>query len=235
MTGTTTTTADERRALAEAAGRDLEGASAQEVARWAVDTFGHDLVVAASMQDAVLPHLFAQLLPGVELLFLETGYHFPETAVMRDRVAAELPVRVIDVLPRLTVPQQDAEYGPRLHERDPGLCCSLRKVFPLAEALDGRGAWVTGVRRDEAPTRANTPVVTWDEKHHLVKVNPLVRWTLQDVEDYITEHQLPRHELTLRGYPSIGCAPCTRAVAPGEDPRSGRWSGTAKTECGIHT
>ena len=223
-----------RRELAARAGAELEGAEAMDVVRWSVEQFGSSIAVAGSMQDAVLLDMYAQVLPGVDVLFLETGYHFPETLLMRDAVQRRLPITVKNVLPRQSVAEQDAEFGPRLYERDPGLCCSMRKVFPLADSLDGYAAWVTGVRRDEAPTRAGTPVVTWDEKNFLVKVNPLVRWSLQDVEDYITARDLPRHELTLKGYPSIGCAPCTRAVRPGEDPRAGRWSGTDKVECGLH-
>lgn len=222
------------RALVEWAASALEGASAQDVVRWAVDTFGQRLAVAASMQDAVLPHLVSQQLPGVHVLFLETGYHFPETLATRDRVRRQLPVTVVDVLPRQTVAEQDASYGERLHDTDPDLCCFLRKVDPLARALDGYDAWVTGVRRDESPTRAGTPVVVWDEVHDLVKVNPLVDWTLEDVHAYEEGHDLPVNPLTRDGFPSIGCAPCTRRVAPGEDPRSGRWAGTGKTECGIH-
>ena len=223
-----------RKELAARAGAELEGADAMDVVRWSVAQFGNSIAVAGSMQDAVLLDMYAQVLPGVDVLFLETGYHFPETLLMREQVKRSLPITVKDVLPRQSVAEQDAEFGPRLYERDPALCCSMRKVFPLAESLDGYAAWVTGVRRDEAPTRANTPVVMWDEKNFLVKVNPLVRWSLADVEAYITERDLPRHELTLRGFPSIGCAPCTRAVKPGEDPRAGRWSGTDKVECGLH-
>lgn len=227
--------ADERDAAIAEINRLLEGASARTVALWAEAEFGDDIVVAASMQDVILPHLFSQVVPGVEVLFLETGYHFPETVQTRDLAARSLPITVVDALPRQSVAEQDAQYGPQLHDRDPNLCCFLRKVEPLARALDGRGAWVTGVRRVEAPTRANTPVVAWDETHGLVKVNPLVAWTDEDVEAYQVEHDLPRNPLVAQGYPSIGCAPCTRKVAPGEDPRSGRWAGKDKTECGIHT
>ncbi|GAB7192458.1 phosphoadenylyl-sulfate reductase [Kineococcus sp. NUM-3379] len=223
-----------RRELAARAGTELEGADAMDVVRWSVEQFGNSIAVAGSMQDAVLLDMYAQVLPGVDVLFLETGYHFPETLLMREQVQRRIPITVKNVMPRQSVAEQDAEFGPRLYERDPGLCCSMRKVFPLADSLDGYAAWVTGVRRDEASTRAGTPAVMWDEKNFLVKVNPLVRWSLQDVEDYITARDLPRHELTLRGYPSIGCAPCTRAVKPGEDPRAGRWSGTDKVECGLH-
>jgi len=212
----------------------LEGRPAEEIAAWAAGAFGTDLIVAASMQDVILPHLFAQLIPGVEVLFLETGYHFAETLLTRDAAARTLRIAVVNALPRQSVPEQDAEYGERLHDRDPNLCCFLRKVNPLAESLEGRAAWVTGVRRIEAPTRANTPIVSWDDKHDLVKVNPLVQWSDEDVEAYQVDHDLPRNPLVAQGYPSIGCAPCTRKVAPGEDPRAGRWSGNDKTECGIH-
>jgi phosphoadenosine phosphosulfate reductase len=227
--------ADERDTAIDEVNQLLEGASARTIALWAREEFGTDLVVAASMQDTILPHLFSEVIPGVEVLFLETGYHFPETLQTRDDAARSLPITVVDALPRQTVAEQDAEYGERLHERDPNLCCFLRKVEPLARALEGRGAWVTGVRRVDAPTRAETPVVTWDDRHDLVKVNPLVAWTDEDVEAYQAEHDLLRNPLVAQGFPSIGCAPCTRRVAPGEDPRSGRWDGKDKTECGIHT
>jgi phosphoadenosine phosphosulfate reductase len=213
----------------------LEGSSAEEIAVWAARAFGTDVIVAASMQDVVLPHLFAQVIPGVEVLFLETGYHFPETLLTRDLAARALPITVVESFPRQSVPEQDAEYGANLHDTDPNLCCFLRKVEPLARSLEGRAAWVTGVRRIEAPTRANTPIVSWDHQHDLVKINPLVAWSDDDVEAYQVQHDLPRNSLVAQGYPSIGCAPCTRKVAPGEDPRAGRWSGTDKTECGIHT
>jgi len=212
----------------------LEGKSAEEIADWTAGAFGTDVVVAASMQDVILPHLFAQVIPGVEVLFLQTGYHFAETLQTRDVAARSLAITVVEALPAQSVAEQDAEYGEKLHDRDPNLCCFLRKVDPLARALDGRAAWVTGVRRIEAPTRAGTPIVSWDEKHDLVKINPLVAWSDQDVEAYQVAHDLPRNPLVAQGYPSIGCAPCTRKVAPGEDPRAGRWSGSDKTECGIH-
>jgi len=226
---------DERDAVIARVSEALEGASAKDIAAWAVRSFGSDLIVASSMQDTILPHLFSAELPGVDVLFLETGYHFPETLQTRAVVQRSLPVTIVDALPRQSVAEQDAEYGPRLHDRDPNLCCFLRKVEPLARSLEGRAAWVTGVRRVEAPTRAATPVVAWDDTHDLVKVNPLVAWSDEDVEAYQVAHDLPRNPLVAQGYPSIGCAPCTRRVAPGEDPRAGRWSGKDKTECGIHT
>ena len=225
---------EELRALA-LEGSALDDTDAVAVARWAAETFPGTLAVACSMAEGVLPHLVSQHAPGVDVLFLETGYHFSDTLGTRARVADELDVTVVDVLPELTVPEQDAKYGPRLHDRDPALCCAMRKVEPLARTLAGYEAWVTGVRRDEAPTRTGTPLVTFDEKHGLVKVNPLVTWSLDDVTDYAIDHGVPVNLLLSDGYPSIGCEPCTRRVAPGEDPRSGRWAGLSKTECGIHT
>lgn len=145
---------------------------AAAVSAWAAHTFGADLAVACSMADAVLPHVVSQHRPGVDVLFLETGYHFPETLRTRDRVARELDVTVVDVLPERTVPQQDADLGAQLHDRDPAACCALRKVDPLRRALSGYDAWVTGVRREEGPTRADTPLVTYDEAFDLVKINP---------------------------------------------------------------
>jgi len=226
--------AAERDSALAAVSAGLEGKPAEEIAAWAAGAFGTDVIVAASMQDVILPHLFAQLIPGVEVLFLETGYHFRQTLLTLDVAARALAITVVEALPSQSVAEQDAEYGEKLHDRDPDLCCFLRKVGPLARSLVGRSAWVTGVRRIEAPTRANTPIVSWDEKHDLVKVNPLVAWSDEDVEAYQVANHLPRNPLVAQGYPSIGCAPCTGKVAPGEDPRAGRWSGNDKTECGIH-
>lgn len=221
-------------ALAERARVDLEDASAEEILAWTARTFGDRWAVASSMQDALLVHLATQARRGVDVLFLDTGYHFAETIITRSFVERTYPIHLINVRPRQTVAQQDAEYGPRLHDRRPDECCRLRKVEPLRQALGGYDAWVTAVRRDEGPTRANTPAVTWDEAFGLVKVNPLARWTQADVDAYIEEHRLLLNPLVSQGYPSIGCAPCTRPVAPGSDPRSGRWAGFEKTECGLH-
>jgi phosphoadenosine phosphosulfate reductase len=166
--------------------------------------------------------------------FLDTGYHFAETIGTRDAVAATLPVDVRTVLPLWTVAEQDADLLPRLHDRDPDRCCWLRKVEPLGRALAPFSAWVSGVRRDESPTRADTPVVAWDVRRAIVKVHPLACWTQDDVDAYVAEHGVLVNPLVYDGYPSIGCEPCTARVEPGADPRSGRWAGHAKTECGIH-
>jgi phosphoadenosine phosphosulfate reductase len=220
--------------IAEQAGRDLESASAQDVLRWAVDTFGDRFAIASSMGDGLLSHLAASVAPGVDILFLDTGYHFAETIGTRDAVASTYDVNVRTILPLLTVAQQDAEHGPELWNRDPTSCCAMRKVEPLARALEPYVAWASGVRRDEAVTRRDTGVVEWDAKRDKVKVNPIATWTQADVDAYVEKHGVLVNPLAYDGYPSIGCAPCTHRVAPGEDPRSGRWSGQSKTECGIH-
>ncbi|WP_406248317.1 phosphoadenylyl-sulfate reductase [Microbacterium sp. M] len=233
-------TPEELSALAEQGNAELGSltdheASAAEVVAWVARNFGADAAaVACSMADAALPHLVAEQLPGVDVLFLDTGYHFTETYATRDEVQRALDVRIVDVTPDQTVTEQDAEFGAKLFERDPALCCARRKVAPLQDALGGYELWFTGVRRDEAPTRTNTPLVTWDERNGLVKVNPVAAWSFDDVLAYAAEHKAPVNLLVNFGYPSIGCEPCTKQVAPGEDPRSGRWAGQAKTECGLH-
>jgi len=219
---------------AERAGRDLEGASAQDVLRWAVEVFGDRFVIASSMGDGLLAHLAASVASGVDVLFLDTGYHFAETIGTRDAVAAVYDVNVRTVLPLLSIAQQDARHGGRLYERDPDACCALRKVEPLARGLAPYTAWASGIRRDEATTRREIGVVEWDAKRAKVKVNPVAAWTSADVDAYVAEHGVLVNPLADDGYPSIGCSPCTRRVAPGEDPRAGRWAGTMKTECGLH-
>jgi phosphoadenosine phosphosulfate reductase len=204
------------------------------VLAWAGDTFGEFFAVTSSMADGLLAHLASRAVPGVNVVFLDTGYHFAETVGTRDWITGVLPITLVNVRPAQTVAEQDAEHGPRLHDRDPDLCCSLRKVQPLAEALAGYLAWGSGVRRDEAISRTATKVVDWDAKRGMVKVNPLAAWTQDDVDAYIAEHQVPVNPLQEIGYSSIGCAPCTRPVAPGEDPRAGRWAGKNKVECGLH-
>ncbi|MEP6481132.1 MAG: phosphoadenylyl-sulfate reductase [Rhodoglobus sp.] len=226
---------DELRALAEAGAEALGEASPTEVIAWVAKNFRTDAVaVACSMADSALPHIVSQQLPGVDVLFLDTGYHFIETRATRDEVATALDVRVVDVLPTQSVAEQDAEYGAELFARDPGLCCDLRKVVPLRKSLTGYELWFTGVRREEAPTRANTPLIAWDERNGLVKVSPLAAWTFDDLLDYVAAHAVPVNLLMANGYPSIGCEPCTKPVAEGEDPRAGRWAGITKTECGLH-
>ena len=227
-------TAEQLEALAATAAVELENASAQEIMRWAAETFGRRLAVTSSMEDAVVAHLASTALPGIDVIFLDTGYHFVETIGTRDAVAATMPVNVITLTPRQSVAEQDAEYGPQLHDRDPDLCCKLRKVDPLNNIMKSYDAWATGLRRAETHNRVIAPVVGWDEKKQKVKVSPLARWTDDEVEKYIAENGVLVNPLQYDGYPSIGCWPCTSRVAPGDDPRSGRWAGQNKTECGIH-
>jgi phosphoadenosine phosphosulfate reductase len=222
------------RSLAERAAEELEDASADDVIRWATDTFGDRVCVTSSMTDAVIIHLVSSVRPGIDVVFLDTGYHFPETIGTRDAVQAVYPVNMVNVMPSRTVAEQEADLGPRLFGRNPDLCCYLRKVEPLERTLKDYDAWFSGVRRDETPSRAGTKVVEWDAKRQMVKVNPIVRWTAKDVDDYIATHGVLVNPLVYDGYPSIGCRTCTSRVAPGADPRSGRWAGTGKTECGIH-
>ena len=225
---------DELKALAEEASVRLADASTDEVLAWVAQEFGYRTAVACSMADAVLPDVVAKHLPWVDTLFLDTGYHFAETVGTRDAVESTMQLSIVDVTPKRTVAEQDAEFGKDLFTRDPGLCCQMRKVEPLAETLEGYEVWITGVRREDSWLRADTPVVDWDEKNGMVKINPLAAWTLDDVIGYAEEHGVVINPLMNDGYPSIGCAPCTRRVEPGEDPRAGRWAGLDKTECGLH-
>jgi phosphoadenosine phosphosulfate reductase len=235
---------EELKTLAEAGARELAGdpeqgvaeANPADVIRWVSRNFDTAAcAVACSMADAALPHFVAQYQPGVDVLFLDTGYHFTQTYDTRNEVARRVDVHIVDVLPEQTVEEQDAEFGKDLFARDPGLCCARRKVAPLKKSLAGYELWFTGVRRDEAPTRTNTPLITFDEKNGLVKVNPLAAWSFDDLLDYSRAFDVPVNPLLSQGYPSIGCQPCTRPVSEGEDPRAGRWAGTTKTECGLHT
>jgi phosphoadenosine phosphosulfate reductase len=225
----------ELRETALGAGPELELAPAEAIIEWAVDTFGSRFCITSSMGDAVLAHLAARVAPGIDVIFLDTGYHFVETIGTRDAVAATMPVNVVTLSPKISVRQQDEQYGPDLWRRDPDLCCALRKVRPLEEGLEHYDAWATGLRRDETHNRVAAPVVGWDEKKRKVKVSPLARWTQDDVDRYIADNGVLVNPLQYDGYPSIGCWPCTRRVTPGEDVRSGRWAGTGKTECGIHS
>jgi phosphoadenosine phosphosulfate reductase len=208
---------------------------ARQALVWADETFGEHLTVASSMGDEVLVHLVGTTIEGADVFFLDTGYHFVETLGTRDAYEAMLPLRIRTILPLLTVPQQDAEHGEKLHDRDPNACCAMRKVEPLNRALSTHQAWVTGMRRVDAPTRTDNGIVGWDDRRQMVKLNPIAGWTDDDVDRYVAEHGVFLNPLRQEGYASIGCAPCTRPVAEGEDARAGRWAGKDKTECGLHT
>lgn len=229
-----TTVSERHEALATQAERDLADAGAQQALHWAVDTFGDRLIVASNMQDAVLIDLATRVKSDVDVLFLQTGYHFAETLGTRDAIAAAYPeITIVEAEAEQSVADQEAEFG-LLNQTDPSKCCHLRKVVPLQRTLAHYDAWVTGVRRVDAPTRANTRIVQWDDRNGLVKINPIAGWTDEEFRDYIVEHNVLENPLVADGYPSIGCAPCTAKVAPGADPRSGRWAGQSKTECGLH-
>src|ERR1700756_2485091 len=225
---------EQMRTPAEQAAEELADAPAEEIIRWAVDTFGDRICVTSSMTDAVIIHLASAVQPGIDVVFLDTGYHFPETIGTRDAVAAVYPINLVNVTPSRTVAEQDADLGPRLYGRNPDLCCFLRKVEPLERALAGYDSWITGVRREETLSRRSTRVVEFDEKRQMVKVNPIVAWTSEQVDEYIAANGVLVNPLVYDGYPSIGCRACTMRVEAGADPRSGRWAGTGKTECGIH-
>ncbi len=226
---------DPLQSMAEQAGRDLENASPQEILTWAIETFGNQFAIASSMAEAVLIDMAAKIRPNVPVVFLDTGYHFAETIGTRDAVAATYGVKLLSITPVRSVAEQDAQYGPKLYETNPDLCCALRKVEPLERGLAPYLAWASGIRRDETANRRSVPVVGWDAKRGKVKINPLANWTQQQVDDYVRENNVLVNPLLSEGYPSVGCGPCTRRVAPGQDPRSGRWAGTGKTECGLHT
>jgi phosphoadenosine phosphosulfate reductase len=219
--------AEDTLSAAELASRndEFETAPASKVIRWAVDTFGDDLVLAASFEDVVLIDLATKIAPNIEVIFLDTEAHFPETLAfveaMRQRYDLNLTV---------TKPGPEAAAHPCGSEQ----CCQFRKVAPLRQAVQGNRAWLTALKRDDGPTRADAPIVSWDNAFGLVKVNPLATWTNDDITSYLADHQLPEHPLWAKGYRSIGCAPTTRPVAEGEDPRAGRWAGLDKSECGLH-
>ncbi|MCW2603588.1 MAG: putative phosphoadenosine phosphosulfate reductase [Pseudonocardiales bacterium] len=223
------------RELAERAGAELEGASAQDILQWAQATLGDSWCVASSMADGVMAHLASQVRPGVDVVFLDTGYHFAETMGMADAMSVVLPITLKTILPLRTVAEQDAEHGKDLFARNPDACCAMRKVEPLERGLAPYAGWVSGLRRDEAITRANTKVVEWDEKRQMVKLNPIATWNQAAVDIYMSSNGILENPLLSDGYGSVGCFPCTARVAEGEDARAGRWAGTNKIECGLHT
>ena len=203
----------------------FEAATPGQIVRWATTTFGRDLVLACSFQDIVLLDIAVGIDPGIEVIFLDTEAHFPETLDYVDLVTKRYGLNLT-----VTKPGPEAAATPCGAEG----CCKVRKVAPLKEALVGKAAWLTSVKRVDAVTRSVTPIVSFDENFGLIKINPLATWTDDDVAAYEATHDLPIHPLIPQGYLSIGCAPTTRPVAPGEDPRAGRWSGSDKIECGLH-
>ncbi len=222
----------------EAVNQQLEGAPPREILRWAVETYGRKLTMATAFgpEGCVILHLLSELDRNVRVFNLDTGYQFPETLNLRDRIAERYGIEVEYVRPELTVPEYEALHGGPLYDRDPDRCCRDRKLIPLKHAVQGYDAWISAIRADQSAHRARASLVNWDAKFNLVKVNPLLRWTKRDVWAFIVANDVPYNPLHDQGYPSIGCWPCTRAVAPGEtDERAGRWAGQAKTECGLHS
>nr|WP_120491704.1 phosphoadenylyl-sulfate reductase [Corynebacterium lactis] len=214
-------------------GTKLESATAGEILEWGAEHLHTPLAVTLSMQDTVLAELASRHAPDADLIFLDTGYHFPETLEVADQVARRYGNRLLSIVPKQTRAEQDATEGVDLYKTNPTRCCALRKVEPLAAVKRPYEGWVTGLKRVDAPTRANTPVLEID-KTGRIKLNPLAAWTDADVEEFIEDNGLIVHPLTKQGFPSIGCATCTARVEAGADPRSGRWAGTEKTECGLH-
>lgn len=212
----------------------LYDASAEDILAWADEHVPGEIAVTMSMENTVLAELASRYAPRASLLFLDTGYHFDETLDVAKQVQQRYDQQFITATPTLNRNEQDEVYGPRLYASNPTACCRMRKVEPLARNLSPFAGWVTGLRRDDGPTRAQAPALSLDDTGRL-KISPLVTWSLQDTEDYVDKHDLIVHPLTRQGYPSIGCATCTLPVAEGQDPRAGRWAGLNKTECGLHT
>jgi phosphoadenosine phosphosulfate reductase len=219
-----------------AANRELETAPPQTVLRWAADTFGKKLTMATAFgpEGCCLIHMLADIDPGVRIFNLDTGYQFQETLDLRERIRRRYGIEVEYIRPELTVEEYEAEHGGPLYRHRPDQCCHDRKVLPLRRAVVGYAAWISAIRRDQTSDRAAADLVQWDAKFNLVKMNPLLAWTKKDVWKFIIDNDIPYNPLHDRGYPSIGCWPCTKPVADGEDERAGRWAGTVKKECGLH-
>jgi phosphoadenosine phosphosulfate reductase len=215
---------------------ELENRSAEQILRWAADRFAPRLTFATGfgIEGCVIVDIVARAALPVDLFTLDTGLLFPETYEVWRRLEERYGVTIRAVRPQHTVEQQAALYGSELWGCDPDRCCEMRKTEPLRATLSHYDAWLSAIRRDQTPDRADAPVVGWDGKFGLIKISPLIRWTFDDVRAYVKKHDVPYNVLHDRGYPSVGCMPCTTPVAPGEDPRAGRWRGREKTECGLH-
>lgn len=214
----------------------LEAEGAEAIIEWAVRHYPSGLVLASSFgsEDMVLIDLLVRAEPNPVIFYLDTGLLFPETYRLIEAVENHYQIKPVRVAPRLRVEDQAVQYGDALWSRHPDQCCHIRKVEPLSHYLKDKTAWITGIRRDQTPERQHAPVVGWDVRHQLVKINPLATWSSADVFRYLIKNQVPYNPLHDHGYPSIGCVPCTRAVTVGEGARAGRWAGQEKTECGLH-
>ncbi|MGG1597637.1 phosphoadenylyl-sulfate reductase [Paenibacillus naphthalenovorans] len=225
----------EKEELIRQAAEEYENKSPEELLAFAVERFPNiTLACSFGAEDVVLVDLLQKISPKTDIFYLDTNVHFKETYETRDRLQQRYGVEFVQVLPKLTLEEQAQQYGEELWKNDPTQCCNIRKVDPLTDILKNYDAWITGIRRDQAPTRANAKKVEYDVKFGLVKFNPLASWTSEDVWNYIRNNNIIYNPLHDRNYPSIGCEHCTRPVAPGEDPRAGRWAGFEKTECGLH-
>ncbi len=216
--------------------RHFEDVSPEEILRWTLETYAPDAVLTCSFQHegVALAHMLQAIDSATRIVFVNTGYHFPETLAYRDLLVARYGWNLIEVGPAMPRDEFEAAHGPELFRHDPDRCCEINKVEPLRRAIAGVRAWINGRRRDQAVTRRQLPILE-ELPSGLVKVNPLARWTSKDTYYYLKEHAIPFHPLFEQGYTSIGCAPCTRPVLAGEDERAGRWAGRDKVECGIHT
>ncbi len=221
----------------EARSRELESASPQEILKWTLGRFEDKFTMATAFgpEGMVILHMLSEIDRRAHVFNLDTGYQFQETLELREKVARRYGIEVEMKKPATTVEQYEQLHGGPLYRTNPDQCCFDRKVTVLKNAVVGFHAWASAIRRDQSPDRANVPIVGWDKKFSLVKISPLAKWTKQDVWKFITDHDVPYNPLHDEGYTSIGCWPCTRAVLAGEDERAGRWSGLAKTECGLHS
>ncbi len=214
----------------------LNDRSPQEILSWAWATFKNKIAASSSFQSQSVPllHMIAGTTPKLPVIFLDTGFHFPETLQFRDELQQQFGLNIVDVRPALNPQQLVEKHGEKLYERNPNLCCHFNKVEPMKQAVKGLRAWVTGIRADQTSKRRQLKVVEIQDDG-LIKIHPLLNWTKKDVWNYMDIHQLPAHPLLEKGYVSVGCAPCTRPIFAGEDERAGRWANLAKTECGLHT
>ena len=215
---------------------DLESASPQEILRWSLEEFGSNVALATGfgVEGCILIHMLAELDQSARIFYLDTDLLFPQTYELRDRLEQRYGVKIERKAAKLSLNQQAALHGNRIWETNPDLCCKLRKIEPLKQALTGLQAWTTAIRRDQSQTRAGARVVGRDSTFGIVKINPLATWSSRDVWSFALKHEVPYNPMHNEGYPSIGCTPCTTPVQIGEDPRAGRWRGVVKTECGLH-
>jgi phosphoadenosine phosphosulfate reductase len=225
-----------RRPELKALSAEFETAAPEAVLQWAIDEFGSKIALATGFgpEGCVLADLLSRISPQTRVFYLDTDLLFAETYNLRDQLEAKYGLTIERQVTTLTLQAQAEKFGEKLWERDPNRCCSLRKVEPLREMLSGLSAWITGIRREQSPVRAGAGIVEWDGKFELVKINPLANWSSRQVWSYIFRHDVPYNPMHDRGYPSIGCWPCTTPVSSGENERSGRWRGSAKLECGLH-